>query len=160
MNFFKRRVLRLIKMFRRFCDNRKRIIYSEISDVSLSTARYHIRIYQFFFDWLLPFLRKIAILQGLLVITSKMLNTEYRSVIKFFTWKGLSATEITKELDNVDGDSIPSYRTAAAKWVAQFKDPTRSFENVPRSARPTTKVIYESTRVVEELVIDEFLFDV
>ena len=52
-----------------------------------------------------------------------MSNTEFRAVIKFFTRKGLSATEITEELADVYGDSAPSYRTVA-KWVAEFNDPT------------------------------------
>ena len=40
-----------------------------------------------------------------------MSNTEYRPVIKFLTRKWLSATETTKELADVDGDSAPSYCT-------------------------------------------------
>ena len=40
-----------------------------------------------------------------------MSNTEYRVVIKFFTQKGLSATEITKELADVYDYFAPSYRT-------------------------------------------------
>ena len=59
---------------------------------------------------------------------SKMSNIEHRAVIKFFTRKGLSAIEISKELDNVYKDSGPSYRTVA-KWVAEFKDPERAFED-------------------------------
>ena len=48
-----------------------------------------------------------------------MSNTEYRVVIKFFTWKGLIATPIAKELADVHDDSAPPYRTVA-KWVAEF----------------------------------------
>ena len=77
-----------------------------------------------------------------------MSNTEYRVVIKFFTRKRLSATEITKDLANVYDRSAPSYR-AIVRWVTKFKDPTRAFEDVPRSVRPTTALTDESIRVVE-----------
>jgi hypothetical protein len=63
-----------------------------------------------------------------------MSDIEYRPVIKFFIWKGLNATEIHQELDNVYKDSAPSYRTVA-KWVAEFKDPERGFEDTLRSGR-------------------------
>ena len=59
-----------------------------------------------------------------------MSNTEYRTVIKFFIWKGLSATEITKELADIDGDSAPSYRTVV-KWITEFKDSLCPFEDAP-----------------------------
>ena len=58
-----------------------------------------------------------------------MSSTEYRVVIKLFTRKGLSATEITKELFDIYDDFAPSYRTVA-KWVAESKD---AFEDAPRS---------------------------
>ena len=53
---------------------------------------------------------------------SNMSNIEYRVVIVFFIWKGLSAIEITKELADVYGHSDLSCRTVA-KWVAEFNDP-------------------------------------
>ena len=59
-----------------------------------------------------------------------MSNTKYRAVIKFFTPKRLSATEITKELADVYGYSVPSY-CSIAKWIAEFKYPTRAFEDAP-----------------------------
>ena len=59
-----------------------------------------------------------------------MLNIEHRTVIKFSMWKGLNTTKISKELDNVYKDSAPSYRTVA-KWVAEFKDLERGFEDAP-----------------------------
>ena len=52
-----------------------------------------------------------------------MSNTEHRAVIKLFTRKGSSVTEIIKELTDVYDHSTPSYRTVA-KYVAQFKDST------------------------------------
>ena len=52
-----------------------------------------------------------------------MSNTQYRVVIKFFTRKALSATEITKELADVYGHSAPSYCTVV-KQVTEFNNPT------------------------------------
>ena len=66
-----------------------------------------------------------------------MSNIEHRAVIKFFTRKGLNAIEISKELDTVYKDSAPSYCTVA-KWLAEFKDPERGFEDAPRMGPPST----------------------
>lgn len=74
-----------------------------------------------------------------------MSNVEYRAVIKFFTRKGLNATEITKELEDVYSDSAPAYRTVA-KWVAEFKDPTRGFEDAPHTGRPPTTTTVEISK--------------
>ena len=81
-----------------------------------------------------------------------MLNIEHRTVIKFFTWKGLNAIKISKELDNVYKDSAPSYRTVA-KWVAEFKNPERGFEDVPRMGHPSTITADENIEVVERIVM-------
>jgi transposase len=81
-----------------------------------------------------------------------MSNIEHRAVIKFFTRKGLNATEINKELDNVYKDSAPSYRTIA-KWVAEFKDPEHGFEDAPRSGRPSTTTTDENAEAVERIVM-------
>ena len=81
-----------------------------------------------------------------------MSNTEYRAVIKFVTRKGLSATQITKELTDAYGDSAPSCRTIA-KWVAEFEDSTRVFKDASRGDRPTTAVADESIRAVEDIVM-------
>ena len=104
----------------------------KIVSISSSRGRYHISIYQFSFDQLFPFIRKAALLKGLLVNTS---NTEYRVVVKFFNRKRLSAIEITEELADVYVDSAPSYRIVP-KWVAEFKNPIRGFKDASRSARP------------------------
>ena len=90
-----------------------------------------------------------------------MSNTEYRAVIKFFAQKGLRATKITKELAVVYRRSAPSYG-AVAKSVVEFNDPTQTFEDAPRSGRPSTTLTEESIRAVEEVVmcvIDNFLCD-
>ena len=83
---------------------------------------------------------------------SDMSNLEHRVVIKFFTRKGLNATEIKKELDDVYMDSAPSYRTVA-KWVAEFKDPERDFEDAPRNGRPPTTTVDENIKAVERIVM-------
>ena len=81
-----------------------------------------------------------------------MLNIEHRTVIKFSTWKGLNTTKIIKELDNVYKDSAPSYRTVA-KWVTEFKDPERAFEDAPRMGRPSTITIDENIEAVERIIM-------
>ena len=81
-----------------------------------------------------------------------MSNIEHRAVIKFFTRKGLNNTEISKELDNVYKDSAPSYRTVA-KWVAEFKNLERGFEDASRMGRPSAIVAVENIEVVERIVM-------
>ena len=83
---------------------------------------------------------------------SKMSNIEHRAVIKFFTRKGLNAIEISKELDNVYKDSAPSYRTVA-KWVAEFKDPERGFEDAPQMGHPSTITADENIKTIERIVM-------
>jgi len=82
-----------------------------------------------------------------------MSNIEYRTIIKFFTLKGLNATEITEELKEVYDESAPAYSTVA-KWVAEFKDdPTRDFKDAPRSGRPSTTTTDENIKAVEHIVM-------
>ena len=83
---------------------------------------------------------------------SKMSNIEHRAVIMFFTRKGLNAIEISKELDNVYKDSAPSYRTVS-KWVAEFKNPERAFEDTPRMGHPSTTTADENIEAVERIVM-------
>ena len=83
-----------------------------------------------------------------------MLNIEHRTVIKFFTRKGLNAFEISKELDSVYKDSAPSYPTVA-KWVAEFKDPERGFEDAPQMDHPSIITANENIEAVEQIVIRE-----
>ena len=82
----------------------------------------------------------------------KMLNIEHRTVIKFSTWKGLNTTKISKELDNVYMDSAPSYCTVA-KWVPEFKDTERAFEDAPRMDHPSTITANENIEAVERIVM-------
>ena len=81
-----------------------------------------------------------------------MSNIEHREVIKLFTRKGLNAIEIGKELDNVYKDSAPSYRTVV-KWVTEFKDPERTFEDAPRMGHPSTITANENIEFVEQIVM-------
>ena len=81
-----------------------------------------------------------------------MLNIDHRAVIKFFTRKGLNATEMSKKLDNVYRDSAPSYRTVT-NWVAEFNNPERAFEDAPRMGRPSIITPDENTETVERIVM-------
>ena len=81
-------------------------------------------------------------------------NVEYRAVIKCFTRKGLNATEISKELDSVYKDDVPSYRTVA-KWVVEFKDPERGFEDSLRRSRPSTIITDRNIEAVERIVMSD-----
>ena len=81
-----------------------------------------------------------------------MLNIEHQAVIKFFTRKGLNATEISKELDDVDKDSAPSYGNVT-KWAAEFMNPERGFEDAPQMGRPSTITTDENIEAVERIVM-------
>ena len=83
-----------------------------------------------------------------------MSNIEYRSVIKFFTQKGLNATEISKKLDNVYKDSVSSYRTVAS-CVVEFKNPERASEDAPRMDRLSTITTDENIEAVERMVMHD-----
>ena len=83
---------------------------------------------------------------------SKISNSEHRAIIKFFTRKRLNAIRISKELQNVYKDYAPSYRTVA-KWVAEFKNSERAFEDAPRMGRPPTISADENIEIVERIVI-------
>ena len=81
-----------------------------------------------------------------------MSNTGYRAVIKSFIRKERSATEITKELADVYGNSASSYRTVA-RWLAEFKDPIRDLEDALRSCRLPNALTDENIRAIEGVVM-------
>ena len=81
-----------------------------------------------------------------------MSNIEHRVIIRFFTRKGLNTTELSKELENVYKDSALSHRTVA-KWVAEFKDPERVFEDAPRMDCPLAITADENIEAVERIVM-------
>ena len=80
------------------------------------------------------------------------MNIEHRAVITFFIRKGLNITEISKEQDNVDKNSHPSYRTVS-EWVTEFKNPERAFEDAPRMGHSFTITTDENIEAVERIVM-------
>ena len=73
-------------------------------------------------------------------------------VIKFFSWKGLNATEISNELDSVYKDDTPSYPTIT-KWIAEFKDREHAFEDSPRTDCPSTIITDHNIEDVEWIIM-------
>ena len=101
---------------------------------------------------LFPSYEKKNVLRTMCLHFSRMSNIEHRAVIKFFTRKQLNGIEISKELDNVYKDSALSYPTVV-KWVAEFKDPERAFEDASRMGRPSTITADENIEAVEHIVM-------
>ena len=64
----------------------------------------------------------------------------------------MNTIEISKELQNVYKHSAPSYRTVA-KWVAEFKDPERAFEDASRMGQPSIITTDENIEAVERIVM-------
>ena len=81
-----------------------------------------------------------------------MSNIEYRPVIKFFTQKGLNATEISKQLDSVYKDNVSSYRIIA-KWLAEFKELERAFEDSSRTRRSSTITTDENIGTIQRIIV-------
>ena len=83
-----------------------------------------------------------------------MSNIDHRAIIKFFTQKGLNATEISMQLDNVYKDSALSYRIVV-KWMTEFTNPERGVEVAPRMGRPSTITTDENIEAVERIVVHD-----
>ena len=81
-----------------------------------------------------------------------MSNIEHQPVIKFFTRIGVNVTEISKELDSIDKDDAPFYRTVT-KWFAEFKDPERAFEHSLRTGSTSTITTNQNTEPVDRIVM-------
>ena len=81
-----------------------------------------------------------------------MSNIKYRLVIKFFTQKGLNATEISKQLDSVYKDNVSSYRIIA-KWLAEFKELERAFEDSSRTRRSSTITTDENIGTIQRIMV-------
>jgi histone-lysine N-methyltransferase SETMAR len=79
---------------------------------------------------------------------------EIRAVIKYFFLKGLTATDIKKELDSTLGDSSPS-NTTVKRWVAEFKIGRKSTNDEPRSGRPIEVTTAEMTEKVRKIVLTD-----
>ena len=69
----------------------------------------------------------------------KMEKIEYRAYIKTRALLGISATEISNELEQVHGDQAPKYRTVS-KLVALFKKVRESLEDDPRPGCKLTRI--------------------
>ena len=119
---------------------------------------FFVKVYQFSSDRLFSFIRqKKEHFKNYL--SSFLKNVEYQAVIKFFTWKDLNATEISKELNSVYKNDAPSYRTVA-KWVVEFKDPERGFEDSLPRGRPSTIITDQNIEVIERIVMSDRLISV
>ncbi|XP_067136330.1 protein GVQW3-like [Centruroides vittatus] len=81
-----------------------------------------------------------------------MEKTETRAVIKYLTKKGLTPFQIKADMDEVLGESAPSY-TTVKKWTALFKSGRESVEDDPRSGRPSTAVTEENIDKVHDFVL-------
>ncbi|XP_023217468.1 putative uncharacterized protein FLJ37770 [Centruroides sculpturatus] len=81
-----------------------------------------------------------------------MEKTETRAVIKYLTKKGLTPSQIKADMDEVLGESAPSY-TTVKKWTALFKYGRESVEDDPRSGRRSTAVTEENIDKVHNLVL-------
>jgi len=83
-----------------------------------------------------------------------MNKIEYRSVIKFLFKEGNNAQQIKVRMDNVYGDSSPSYSTIK-EWIKQFKLGRESVFDEPRAGRPTEVVNTDTIALVEEIVLED-----
>ena len=60
----------------------------------------------------------------------------WRTLIFFFTKKGLNPKQTENELKTVHEDDAPAYSTIA-KWASEWKRGRRSIQDAPRSDRLT-----------------------
>ena len=90
--------------------------------------------------------------EACIVHFSKMSNVEHREVIKLFMQEGMNVTEISKQLDDVDKDSAPSYCTVV-KWLPEYNSPERAFEGAARMGRSSTITTDEDIEIVERIVM-------
>jgi hypothetical protein len=71
---------------------------------------------------------------GVLSVSLKMDNIEYRAVITFFVKEGLTPNEIHSKFINVYEDFSPSF-SMIKKWAAEFKRGRTSLEDDPLEGR-------------------------
>ena len=105
-------------------------------------------VHQFWSDSFIAFLGKEKGFYSMSAYFSETSNVKHRAVIKFFTLKGPNATEINKELDNIYRDSAPWYGTIV-KWMAEFMESERGFEDALWGGCPSTTTADESAEAVE-----------
>lgn len=85
---------------------------------------------------------------------SQVMKIEYRAVIKFLTKEGHTPKHIKQRLDNVYGDSSPSYSTVK-KWAKCFRLGQESLEDVERPGRPIEVITPQQISIIEELVLED-----
>jgi len=83
-----------------------------------------------------------------------MEKIEFRSVIKHFYIKGLTAKEIKNELDLVHGISAPSLATIY-NWLNEFKRGRTSTNDEPRSGRPVEVTTLEMINKIHDMVLSD-----
>lgn len=83
-----------------------------------------------------------------------MEDLEKRAVIKYFYIKGLTPSEIKKEMDDTLKDSSPSY-TTVKRWVSEFKKGRTSTKDEPRPGRPVEVTTPEMTEKIHKIVLED-----
>ena len=64
------------------------------------------------------------------------------------------ARQIQADLNKVLGRDCPSYRTVA-RWISSFKNGRESFEDDPRSGRPSTSRTEENIAAVRRMIHED-----
>ena len=80
-----------------------------------------------------------------------MEKVEYRAYIKTRTLLGISATEISKELESAHGTQAPKYSTVA-KWTALFREGRIDLNDDPRSGRQITVHTAANIEFVRQII--------
>ena len=83
-----------------------------------------------------------------------MEKNEFRAVIKHFFLKKKTAMEIKAELDEVHGDSAPSYKTVCF-WVNEFKRGRTSTNDEQRCGRPSEVTTPEIIEKIHGIVLED-----
>ncbi|XP_076044748.1 histone-lysine N-methyltransferase SETMAR-like [Oratosquilla oratoria] len=82
-----------------------------------------------------------------------MEKIEYRAVIKYLHLKGMSPSEIHKDMVQTLGENSPS--STVKRWVAEFKRGRDSVKDEPKSGRPSTVTTSENIDHVLEMVMED-----
>lgn len=86
--------------------------------------------------------------------TASFTPTEIRSVIKFFTFEGMSTRDAHDRLFTVVGDSAPSYETTR-RWMREFENGRVSTEDLDRSGRPPSATLDDFVGKVQDLLQED-----
>lgn len=79
---------------------------------------------------------------------------EFRAVIKHFHLKHKTPTEIKAELDEVHGDSAPSFKTVCY-WVNEFRGGRTSTSDEHRTGRSLEASTPEMIEKIHDMVLDD-----